>query len=208
MLNVQNTLPAPPAADPHGQAYIPDGRYLKPGYLSQEPRQPAYSFGPRNGDVPNGNPGPNSYDTRDARNVPTSSWGPAPRQYRPATALSLRRPEEITRKAKGPSFGLPYTSKQDVTPGPLDYQCGCGGSCCRYCDSYAGVTINGRLPTMYGVQTTHSPGPQAYHTDCSTIGVAGKTQRSESARPIGTGYSASMGWTAQASSHQPQQRRR
>ncbi|GAX84270.1 hypothetical protein CEUSTIGMA_g11693.t1 [Chlamydomonas eustigma] len=160
------------SGEPYGDGLLT--AYKRPGYLSQEPRQPAYSFGSPYKNNFNSNPGPAAYDaSRSLMTAPTSSWGPPPRAARPATAPRTIREERPHPKAKGPSFGLPHQKlRQDPTPGPQDYSYCCGGTCCKACDTYSGATLKGRKPMFYGKVTTVTPGPAAYHTECSTIGVA------------------------------------
>ena len=74
------------AAQPFGDGYVTGEAYLKPGYLSQQPRSAAFSFGGkyRSPQQQYSGPGPASYDTISAsrnsmRSAPTSSWGPPPR---------------------------------------------------------------------------------------------------------------------------------
>eukprot|EP00195_Chlamydomonas_chlamydogama_P010238 CAMPEP_0202890498 /NCGR_PEP_ID=MMETSP1392-20130828/876_1 /ASSEMBLY_ACC=CAM_ASM_000868 /TAXON_ID=225041 /ORGANISM="Chlamydomonas chlamydogama, Strain SAG 11-48b" /LENGTH=247 /DNA_ID=CAMNT_0049574075 /DNA_START=126 /DNA_END=869 /DNA_ORIENTATION=+ len=162
------------AATPAGAAYIPDGKYLKPGYLTQERQGPAYSFGSRLPSRDNGAPGPLSYDPFTSTANKAATWGPPPRTIRPASAPRARTIEDRPApKPRGPTMGGPWTGpRPDPTPGPLDYQCNCGGGCCKYCDSYKGATIKGRQPLFYGKVTTITPGPANYHTECSTIGAA------------------------------------
>ncbi len=81
------------------------------------------------------------------------------------------------RKAKGPSFGLAHrASRTGDTPGPNAYYA-CDG-CCLACDGYKGRSFGLRPPSIYGKVSTVTPGPAAYHTECSTIGAA--TQNCES----------------------------
>uniref|UniRef100_A0A7R9Z2K3 Uncharacterized protein n=1 Tax=Chlamydomonas euryale TaxID=1486919 RepID=A0A7R9Z2K3_9CHLO len=157
---------------PYGDGYMADGAHYKPGYLSQEPRAPAYGFGTRPKTSPEDGPSPQDYTFNASWAAKTSSWGPPPRTLRKAAGPQVMVTRPAVTLAKGPTFGLPYTSRIDVTPGPLDYQCHCGNGCCKACDTYAGVSFKGKLPQMYGKVTTKTPGPAAYHTECSTIGVA------------------------------------
>jgi hypothetical protein len=147
--------------------------YKKPGFLSHEPRQPAYTFGGKRRDLIDSNPGPAAYNPVRANTAPTSGWGPPPRSLRPASAPRQLIEERPVAKAKGPSFGTARRPERpDPTPGPQDYQCRCAGHCCKACDTYSGVTFKGRRPLFYGKVTTVTPGPAGYHNDCSTIGVA------------------------------------
>lgn len=151
------------AGEPHGETFI--------GHRG--PGGPAYTFGKRYPEAVDANPGPATYNTaRSTMSAPAASWGPAPRALRPASAPRSWPIEDRPRpKAKGPTFGMPYHKYQELTPGPYGV-CHCGGPCCTACDTYKGVTIKGRTPMFYGKVTTITPGPQAYHTECSTIGVA------------------------------------
>lgn len=81
------------------------------------------------------------------------------RTIRSVTGPRPTFPAQLVAKARGPTFGLPYTSKIEVSPGPLDYQCQCGKGCCKACDTYGGVSFKGKLPSMYGKVTTTTPGP-------------------------------------------------
>ncbi|KAG1671389.1 hypothetical protein FOA52_011886 [Chlamydomonas sp. UWO 241] len=150
--------------------------YLTTHNKAQGPRAPAYTFGGRTQKTPDATPGP--YGTRTDWGARSTSWGAPPRTPRPASAPPPIIHEAPAAKGKGQTFGAAHRSRQEVTPGPLDYQCACGHGCCKACDSYSGVLLKGRRPQMYGVVMTKTPGPAAYHTDCSTIGVA--TARCES----------------------------
>lgn len=85
-------------------------------------------------------------------------------------------------RVKGPTFGLAHAPiKKDPTPGPDSY---CDGRCSA-CDNYKGASFGLKPPTMYGQRggvVGEGPGPQSYHTGCSTIGAA--TRRCVTAVPV------------------------
>eukprot|EP00955_Chlamydomonas_euryale_P058754 357202-Chlamydomonas_euryale.AAC.16 len=64
---------------PYGDGYMADGAHYKPGYLSQEPRAPAYGFGTRPKTSPEDGPSPQDYTFNASWAAKTSSWGPPPR---------------------------------------------------------------------------------------------------------------------------------
>ena len=75
-----------PAGQPYGDGCATGEAYLKPGYLSQQQRSPAFTFGGthRRSLQDAVAPGPASYDRIAAerqtlRSAHTSSWGPPPR---------------------------------------------------------------------------------------------------------------------------------
>ena len=75
-----------PAGQPYGDGCATGKAYLKPGYLSQQQRSPAFTLGGKNRRSLQDavTPGPASYDRIAAerhtlRATHTSSWGPPPR---------------------------------------------------------------------------------------------------------------------------------
>uniref|UniRef100_A0A7S3R6G9 Uncharacterized protein n=2 Tax=Dunaliella tertiolecta TaxID=3047 RepID=A0A7S3R6G9_DUNTE len=175
-----------PPRSPSGPYYTAgntgNGAHLKPG-------GPAYSFGARLPGPANKNPGPLDYSPAwavTAKSNPSPSFGPPPKP-RPMSAprpIRLDSAPPTSRRAKGPTFGLKHAPiKQDPVPGPYVY---CDGGCSA-CNRYNGASFGLRPPTMYGQKhglVGESPGPQAYHTGCSSIGAA--TRRCTSASPAPT----------------------
>lgn len=171
----------PPRARPKTPSA--SGPVTPPTTPPARPRGPAYSFGLKPRDARPENDGPGfSYRGHDTMTAPAVSWGPPPRNPRPASAPLRRDPDpKAPYRARGPTFGHLYPQHIEVSPGPLDYAgCNCG---CKSCQTYNGVTLKGRRPMFYGKVSTQTPGPAGYHTDCSTIGVATAACASGPPRP-------------------------
>ncbi|GFR49746.1 hypothetical protein Agub_g11904 [Astrephomene gubernaculifera] len=175
---------APPPQDRPSQfssAPYTGGRYLRPDYLSQNPKGPAWGFGQRTGKPENGNPGVGFYSPRtDTFQFPKQQhavWGPPPR--RPPSAPTRPRPlAPIDRHAPKPKPvsalpGATFKGKYQPapltdSPGPCYYPC-CGEHCCDMCEKYKGISFGIKHHIH---EEPPVPPPDYYHMGCSTLGAA------------------------------------
>ncbi|EFJ49600.1 hypothetical protein VOLCADRAFT_89482 [Volvox carteri f. nagariensis] len=154
-------------------------RYLKPDYLSQNPKGPAYSFGQRTGKGDGASPGVGTYspntDTFSFPRMRHAVWGPPPRRPPSAPARPRPEPEEGRRRPK-PNSALPgatfkgkhFPGWYTDGPGPAYKPC-CGGHCCDACEKYNGVSFGVKHHIH---QEPPTPAPDYYRVACSSLGAA------------------------------------
>ncbi|KAG2424449.1 hypothetical protein HXX76_014502 [Chlamydomonas incerta] len=151
--------------------------YLRPDYLSQNPKGPAWSFGQRNNNDNGLGPGVGAYspntNTFNFGKQRHGTWGPPPRP-RPPSAPPRQRPESPDRRKPrmppGFSFKGKYPPARNTdSPGPAYNPC-CGkGGCCDACDKYTGPSFGIRHAIH---REPPVPAPDWYHVGCSTLGAA------------------------------------
>ncbi|GIL80197.1 hypothetical protein Vretimale_12987 [Volvox reticuliferus] len=164
------------------------GRYLKPDYLSQNTKAPAYSFGQRTGKGDAPTPGVGAYspnsNTFNFPKMAHSVWGPPPRG-RPPSAPIRQRPDSETedRRKPKPNSALPgATFKGKHFPGwPTDgpgpaYKPCCGGHCCDMCEKYKGASFGIRHHVH---QEPPTPAPGYYRVADSSLGAAAAGRSAE-----------------------------
>ncbi|GLC45964.1 hypothetical protein PLESTB_001623900 [Pleodorina starrii] len=166
-------------------------RYLKPDYLSQNPKAPGYSFGQRTKKGEGPAPGVGTYSPNtNTFNFPKmnhSVWGPPPRG-RPPSAPSRPRPEpesaaDEMRLRPKPNSALPGTTFKGKHfpgwptdgPGPAYLPC-CGGHCCDMCDKYKGASFGIKHHIH---QEPPTPAPDYYTVANSTLGAAAAGRTAE-----------------------------
>jgi hypothetical protein len=132
---------------------------------------PLYSMGKRLPIGVSDVPGPGGFNPDDARKAMYGpGWGPPPRPRVPSAPPAARRDFVNPRITRGPTIGLPLPLSKDLTPAPHDYQPHCSFGC-NACDHYRGPSLGIRHRQHVPFVT---PGADAYHVDCETLGAAAK----------------------------------